>query len=217
MEKILCPSLLNLSDDCLKDEIIRLDQSGADFLHIDVMDGSYVPNFGMSLKEIETVRKYTTLKLDLHMMMQNPGRYVKRYAECGVDIIYVHPDSETVVTETLCEIRELGKRPGIVINPGVSLESVKELFPLVDYVLVMTVNPGFAGRDYLPFVEPKIERLLELRESYAFHVVVDGGVTWEILDRLWKKGVEGFVLGKQILFGQAEGYKTIIQKVREME
>lgn len=217
MEKILCPSLLNLSDDCLKDEIIRLDQSGADFLHIDVMDGSYVPNFGMSFKEIETVRKYTTLKLDLHMMMQNPGRYVKRYAECGVDIIYVHPDSETVVTETLCEIRELGKRPGIVINPGVSLESVKELFPLVDYVLVMTVNPGFAGRDYLPFVEPKIERLLELRESYAFHVVVDGGVTWEILDRLWKKGVEGFVLGKQILFGQAEGYKTIIQKVREME
>lgn len=217
MEKILCPSLLNLSDDCLKDEIIRLDQSGADFLHIDVMDGSYVPNFGMSFKEIETVRKYTTLKLDLHMMMQNPGRYVKRYADCGVDIIYVHPDSETVVTETLCEIRELGKRPGIVINPGVSLESVKELFPLVDYVLVMTVNPGFAGRDYLPFVEPKIERLLELRESYAFHVVVDGGVTWEILDRLWKKGVEGFVLGKQILFGQAEEYKTIIQKVREME
>lgn len=110
MEKILCPSLLNLSDDCLKDEIIRLDQSGADFLHIDVMDGSYVPNFGMSLKEIETVRKYTTLKLDLHMMMQNPGRYVKRYADCGVDIIYVHPDSETVVTETLCEIRELGKQ-----------------------------------------------------------------------------------------------------------
>lgn len=217
MEKILCPSLLNLSDDCLKDEIIRLDQSGADFLHIDVMDGSYVPNFGMSFKEIETVRKYTTLKLDLHMMMQNPGRYVKRYADCGVDIIYVHPDSETVVTETLCEIRELGKRPGIVINPGVSLESVKELFPLVDYVLVMTVNPGFAGRDYLPFVEPKIERLLELRESYAFHVVVDGGVTWEILDRLWKKGVEGFVLGKQILFGQAEEYKTIIQKVREIE
>lgn len=110
MEKILCPSLLNLSDDCLRDEIIRLDQSGADFLHIDVMDGSYVPNFGMSLKEIETVRKYTTLKLDLHMMMQNPGRYVKRYADCGVDIIYVHPDSETVVTETLCEIRELGKQ-----------------------------------------------------------------------------------------------------------
>ncbi len=110
MEKILCPSLLNLSDDCLKDEIIRLDQSGADFLHIDVMDGSYVPNFGMSFKEIETVRKYTTLKLDLHMMMQNPGRYVKRYADFGVDIIYVHPDSETVVTETLCEIRELGKQ-----------------------------------------------------------------------------------------------------------
>lgn len=175
MEKLLCPSLLNLSMDYLKDEIMRLDVSGADILHIDVMDGHYVPNFGMSFQDIETIRKNTSLKLDIHMMMYNPGRYIERYAEFGADML-----------------------------------------SLVDYVLVMTVNPGFAGRDYLHFVEPKIEQLLKLRQRYKFHIVIDGGVTWEILERLWKKGVEGFVLGKQILFEKNEDYRTIIQKVRNI-
>lgn len=216
MEKLLCPSLLNLSMDYLKDEIMRLDVSGADILHIDVMDGHYVPNFGMSFQDIETIRKNTSLKLDVHMMMYNPGRYIERYAELGADIIYIHPDSETIPTETLCRIRKLGKAPGIVINPGISLDSIQELLSLVDYVLVMTVNPGFAGRDYLHFVEPKIEQLLKLRQRYKFHIVIDGGVTWEILECLWKKGVEGFVLGKQILFEKNEDYRTIIQKVRNI-
>ena len=166
MEKLLCPSLLNLSMDYLKDEIMRLDVSGADILHIDVMDGHYVPNFGMSFQDIETIRKNTSLKLDVHMMMYNPGRYIERYAEFGADIIYIHPDSETIPTETLCRIRKLGKAPGIVINPGISLDSIQELLSLVDYVLVMTVNRGFAGRDYLHFVEPNIEQLLKLRQRY---------------------------------------------------
>ena len=140
----------------------------------------------MSFQDIETIRKNTSLKLDVHMMMYNPGRYIERYAEFGADIIYIHPDSETIPTETLCRIRKLGKAPGIVINPGISLDSIQELLSLVDCVLVMTVNPGFAGRD------------------------------WEILERLWKKGVEGFVLGKQILFEKNEDYRIIIQKVRNI-
>ena len=170
----------------------------------------------MSFNEIATVRANTGLPLDLHMTMRNPRRYVRRYAACGVDIIYIHPDSEAVPTETLALIRDLGKHPGIVINPGVSLESVRELFPLVDYVLVMTVNPGFAGRDYLPWVEAKIERLAALRPQYGFHIVIDGGVTRDILRRLWNKGVEGFVLGRQILFGQNRPYDAILREVRDL-
>lgn len=216
MEKILCPSLLNLTSDALANEVREIDRSGIDIFHLDVMDGDYVPNFGMSFHEIETVRRNTDKLLDLHMMMQSPHRYIKRYAECGVNIIYIHPDSEIVPSETLAMIRDMGMHPGIVINPGVSLESVKELFPIVDYVLVMTVNPGFAGRDYLPWVEPKIERLVEMRETYHFHIVIDGGVTWEIMERLCRKGVEGYVLGKQTYFGQAEPYELLVNRMRKI-
>lgn len=125
-------------------------------------------------------------------------------------------NSEVIPTETLAMIRSLGKHPGIVLSPGVSRQSVRELFPLADYVLVMTVNPRFAGRDYLPYVEHKIERLVTLRKRYGFHIVIDGGVTWQILSRLWNKGVEGFVLGKQILFGQVRPYADIIRQVRAL-
>ena len=173
----ISPSILSADFAKLGEDVKRVSEAGADWIHIDVMDGHYVPNFGMSFQDIETIRKNTSLKLDVHMMMYNPGRYIERYAEFGADIIYIHPDSETIPTETLCRIRKLGKAPGIVINPGISLDSIQELLSLVDYVLVMTVNPGFAGRDYLHFVEPKIEQLLKLRQRYKFHIVIDGGVT----------------------------------------
>ena len=122
MEKLLCPSLLNLSDDCLRDEVRALDRSGADILHLDVMDGDYVPNFGMSFNEIAAVRANTGLPLDLHMTMRNPRRYVRRYAACGVDIIYIHPDSEAVPTETRALIRDLGKQKCVIFSSHILSE-----------------------------------------------------------------------------------------------
>ena len=180
------------------------------------MDGHYVPNFGMSFQDIETIRKNTSLKLDVHMMMYNPGRYIERYAEFGADIIYIHPYSETIPEYCQVKFRDWSRSQEPFQVYGFCRVSLLELLSLVDYVLVMNVNPGFAGRDYLHFVEPKIEQLLKLRQRYKFHIVIDGGVTWEILERLWKKGVEGFVLGKQILFEKNEDYRTIIQKVRNI-
>lgn len=195
---------------------IRVQDSDAYIQMINLMGGIGIP---MAQSEVYAAVQQHVIEggENSEVVYNNFKHYeVSPYAECGVDILYIHPDSEAIPTETLALIRSLGKRPGIVLNPGVSLESVRELFPLVDYVLVMTVNPGFAGRDYLPYVENKIERLVALRRQYGFHIVIDGGVTWEILSRLWNKGGEGFVLGKQILFGQDRPYADIIRQVRAL-
>lgn len=215
--KILCPSILNLPIDRLKEEIIELDHADVDIFHVDIMDGSFVPSFGMSLRELEMIRLHTQKLVDCHMMVREPHLHVENVARCGADIIYIHPESEICPSETLDMIHGFGKLAGLVLNPCTSLESVKDMLPTVDYVMMMGVNPGYAGRSYLGYLDGKFARLSEIRKLYHFKVVLDGGATCQVIKKLYHDyGVEGFVLGRQELFFQKRTYRESVDLIRSL-
>lgn len=213
----ICPSMMCANFDYLKDEVIKLDEAGTDIFHIDIMDGSFVPNFAMGYQDILCIRKNTEKMIDVHLMMENPSKYINLFIHAGVDLIYVHPESERYVSKTIAAIQSAGKLAGIAVNPDTSLETISELFPLVDYILVMTVNPGFSGQKYLDFVTNKIDKLLEFKKKYPFKIVIDGACSHKTIETLSKKGVDGFVLGTSALFGKEEDYKTIIHRLKKLE
>ncbi len=203
----LCPSMMCADYRNLEEEIKRLENAGADIFHLDIMDGKYVPNFGMGLQDIKCICSQTNIKTEAHLMIENPQRYISLFAECGVDILYIHPESEYHPITTLQKISELGLEAGIVINPGTSIESILELLNVVKRVLVMGVNPGQAGQMYLPYAEKKIDKLLKLKEEYGFSIGMDGACNIERIKRLSKKGVQNFVLGTAALFYGDMNYK----------
>lgn len=201
----------------LKKETQELDQAGIDIFHMDFMDGSFVPNFGMGLQDFELVRSVTEKPVDVHLMIQEPSKYVEKFADLGADIIYIHPEADQQAARTLDIIHQKGKKAGIAINPGTSVEMIQGLLPLVDYVMVMTVNPGFAGQKYLEYTDSKIEKLLALTNEYHFDVMVDGAISPEKVQQLSKIGVKGFVLGTSALFGKTSTYQETLEKLRAGE
>lgn len=207
MKVELCPSLMCARYGDLEGEIKRLQDAGADYFHIDVMDGKYVHNFGMGLQDIEYITRSADVPCELHLMVEEPGEKLDIFAKCDVDVIYIHPESEYHAITTLQKIQNMGIKSGLVINPGTSVESILELLNVVDRVMVMGVNPGHAGQLYLPFAEKKIDRLLNLREEYNFSIGVDGAVTLELISKLSRKGVKHFVLGTAALFHGDYDYK----------
>lgn len=213
MNRIICPSMMCANYDSLKEEVIKLDLAGADIFHIDIMDGRFVPNFGMGTQDVECIRKNTEKLLDVHLMIENPGDYVELFADLGVDIIYIHPEADKHPARSLEKIK--GKKfAGIAINPGTSMETIKELLPLVDYVMAMTVNPGFAGQKYLGFVNNKAKKLVDLKLEFEFKIMVDGAISPEKINELSELGVDGFVLGTSALFRKEEDYSTIIKRLK---
>jgi len=200
----------------LKNEVKSLEAAGVDIFHMDFMDGSFVPNFAMGLQDFQFVRSATKKMVDVHLMIQEPSKYVEMFAEMGADIIYVHPEADQQVTRTIVLIHSKGKKAGIAINPGTSVSSIMELLPLVDYVMVMTVNPGFAGQEYLPFVDKKIDELTRLSQSLSFEVMVDGAISPKKITHLSKKGVKGFVLGTSALFGKETSYADTVKFLKKI-
>ncbi|MDN6291067.1 MAG: ribulose-phosphate 3-epimerase [Tetragenococcus koreensis] len=215
LSKLLCPSMMCADFGNLKQDTIDLDKAGTDIFHIDFMDGDFVPNYGMGLQDFELIRSVTDKLVDVHLMVNNPGKYVEKFADMGADIIYVHPESEIQIARTLDVIRKKGKKAGIALNPGTSVSMVKELLPIVDYVMVMTVNPGFAGQKFLDYTVDKIEELVTLSSVHNFEVMVDGAISPDKVLELSEKGVTGFILGTSSLFGKEKSYKEIFNNLRK--
>lgn len=215
--KLLLPSMMCADFGCLRDEVAALEAAGADGLHLDLMDGAFVPNYGMGLQDIAWICGNATVPCDVHMMVERPGRYVQKFVELGARVVYVHPEADPHVARTLATIRELGAKAGVALNPGTSFATVEPVLPLCDYVLAMTVNPGFAGQRWLDFVNPKLERLVEASHEgdNAYEVVVDGNCSPERVAQASAMGVRSFVLGTASLFGHGD-YAQSMAKLRAL-
>lgn len=211
----LCPSMMCANFAHLQTEVEELDHAGADIFHMDIMDGQFVPNFGMGLQDYELVRQKTNKPIDAHLMIMNPGKYVEKFADLGANLIYFHPEADLQPARTAGKIHDLGCKVGVALNPGTAVTSVSELLHLADYILVMTVNPGFAGQAYLPYVDEKIKQLVALKEKYHFEITVDGAISPTRVHDLAAIGVDNFVLGTSALFGKQESYQTLLANLRE--
>lgn len=211
---LICPSMMCANYASLEKEVHELDLAGTDIFHIDIMDGEFVSNFGMGLQDFEMIRRSTRKLVDVHLMISNPSKYVDLFADMGADIIYFHPEADLHPARTLDKIRNKGKKSGIAINPGTSIDTIYELLPLVDYIIVMTVNPGFSGQKYLMYVNEKIGKLVDLKNDFNFEIIVDGAISSERIKTLSGQGVKGFVLGTSALFGKVRSYADLIAEYK---
>jgi ribulose-phosphate 3-epimerase len=198
----------------LEDEVRALEAGGVDAFHIDIMDGAFVYNFGMGIHDLRYIAEVATKPIECHLMVNEPVRFVKMFSKLGVDVLYVHPESQPHTFATLQRVIELGMTPAIVLSPERSIDYISELLPIVKRVLVMGVTPGNAGQVYLPHIEPKLKKLLAMREQYGFEVWWDGHASPENVRKFAPLGVDGFVLGTASLFGKQRPYKEITDELR---
>jgi len=216
MKNLICPSLMCADFTNIKEEVTELDKADIDIFHMDVMDGAFVPNMALGVEDYKSVRSLTKTPMDVHLMVNNPQNFVPIFANLGANIIYIHPEADPMPTRTLDEIKKAGIHPGIAINPGTSIATIKELLPLVDYVLVMTVNPGFAGQSYLDYVNDKIKDLVDLKGKYQFNLMVDGAISPEKIKLLSGFGVDGFIVGTSSLFGKGREYSDVVADLKNL-
>lgn len=212
----IAPSILSADFSRLKDEIQAVESGGADWLHVDVMDGHFVPNITIGPVVVEWVRKVTTIPVDVHLMITDPDTYAPEFIKAGADWVSVHPDTcRPNPRATLNKIRDLGARPSLAVNPDVPLSRVEDYFVDIDMVLMMTVFPGFGGQAFIPDVLPKIEearRLIDQR-NLSILVEVDGGIKVDNIQRVARAGGEVIVSGSGIF--KTPDYAETIRQMRK--
>lgn len=201
----LSPSILSADFANLGNEIYLVEKGGADYIHVDIMDGVFVPNLSMGPDVVKSIRRSTKLPLDVHLMVQKPEQFLEVFVNAGADILTVHVESTPHTYVTLQKICVLGVKVGVSLNPGTPVCAISNLLPLVDQVLVMTVNPGFGGQKFLPDMLDKVKEVVRLREihKYTFDIEVDGGIDEETIDLAREAGANVFVAGSYIYDSQS--------------
>lgn len=211
----IAPSILSADFARLGEQVSEAEASGADYIHVDVMDGHFVPNISIGPPVVRAVRRVTRLPLDVHLMIEEPERYLADFAAAGADNITVHVETCPHLHRTVQQIKELGCRAGVVLNPSTPVVALEEIFPHVDLVLVMTVNPGFGGQAFIEGMLPKIQRVRAMREeqSSQAEIEVDGGIGPEMAHLVVEAGARVLVAGSAI-FDAPEGIANAIAGIR---
>ena len=211
----IAPSILSSDFSKLGEVLEELNQSGAEMVHVDVMDGHFVPNITFGPPVIKKIRKYSTLPFDVHLMIAPVHKYIKDFADAGADIITVHPEATDNLVQTIELIKSLGKKAGVSLNPKTTLDSILPVLHLVDLVLVMSVNPGFGGQKFMPEVLSKVKELRAKidQEKLNIDIEIDGGIDFETAKLAKDAGVDILVSGTT-LFDSKDNLKSNIQKLR---
>jgi len=213
--KKLAPSILSADFSRLGDEIKAVEEAGADYIHIDVMDGHFVPNITIGPLVVEAIKNVTKLPLDVHLMISNPDKYIKDFIKAGSSILSVHAETCPHLQRTINHIRELGIKPAAVLNPSTSLSTLEYILEEVDMVLLMTVNPGFGGQKFISSMIPKIKKLRKLidEKHLSVELEVDGGINLDNISKVVKAGADVIVAGSAVF--KIKGCKETVMQLKK--
>lgn len=212
-----CPSMMCVDFTRLAEEVAQLESAGADMFHLDVMDGHFVPNFALGLEDVKAISRLAKIPFDVHLMLSNPDPFIETFAGLGCDIIYVHAEAPIHLHRTLSNIRKMGVKAGVALNPGTPVNVLEDILDVTDVILVMSVNPGYAGQPYIHGADNKISRIHELLRSSGStaQVAIDGAISPEVVSRLASQ-IDYFILGTAGLFRKDKNYSEALASLSQL-